>query len=86
MSVTVTVKRPQKGKSGQVLIEFTEGVYGAYSADEARELARGITSAAIDLEHAERALVRTVKHRAALKELRRSSAVDEALRDREGGV
>lgn len=86
MSVTVTVQRPDKRSEGRVLIEFSEGVYGAYTADEARELARGITSAAIELEHAERAQTRAVKHRAALKELRRPASVDEALREREGGV
>lgn len=83
MSVQVTVKRPQKGAEGQVLIEFSDGVYGAYTADQARELGRGIISAAIDLEHAERAQVRAVKHRAALKELRRPASVDEELRERD---
>ena len=83
MGLTVTVSRPKKGSEGQVLIEFSEGVYGAYTADEARELGRGIISAAIDLEHAQRAQVRTVKHRTAAKELRRAAAVDEKLRERD---
>lgn len=83
MAVQVTVLRPQKRAEGRVLIQVDDGSTVALTAAEAFELQRGIRNAAIELEHAERGQTRAVKHRAALKELRRSASVDEALRDRE---
>lgn len=83
MSVQVAVQRPQKGAEGRVLIQPSEGVYVALTADQARELGRGIISAAIDLEHAQRSQKRTEKHREAIRELKRSAAVDDELRERD---
>lgn len=86
MSVQVTVQRPAKRAEGRVLIQVDDGSTVALTAAEARELQRGILNAAIEVEHAQRTRRRGEKHRAVVRELRRSSAVDEALRDREGGV
>lgn len=81
--IQVTVCRPRRGSAGHIRIQIDEAVTVALTADEARELQRGILSAAIELEHAQRAKGREARHRAAVKELRRSSAVDEELRERD---
>ncbi|MGN7859498.1 hypothetical protein ACTJI8_02845 [Microbacterium sp. 22303] len=81
--IQVTVCRPQRGSAGQVLVQVEEAVTVALTSDEARDLGRGILSAAIELERAERAKGREARHRAAVKELRRPSRVDEELRERD---
>ena len=82
MTVSVGVRAPSARRDGAVVIQCGGGPEVALSAYEARELQRRILSAAIDLERGGREVTARAKT-AEQRQLRRSSVVDEQLRERE---